>query len=294
MPRAHLGDVDIEYESVGEGTPLLLIGGLGAQLISWDDAFCDSLVTRGYRVVRFDNRDSGLSTILDDRGVPDLLSLVLGTGLAPYVLDDMALDVLGLLDHLDIARAHVVGMSMGGMIAQLLALRHPDRVMTLVAALSGPAGRPSAVPAPEVVEALLRAPGATFEEQVSAAVELRRALAGGGSGFDEAVARQRAIAQIERAHHPAGTMRQAAAVLASPNMLTSLHELAVPAMVMHGELDPLVPYRSAQAAARAIPDAVFVGVADLGHDLPAGVAWQLVDRITEFHSSRALSRQGPG
>lgn len=275
---------------MGEGEPLLLIGGLGSQLVSWDDAFCAVLAARGYRVIRFDNRDSGLSTIFEARGVPDLLGLLLGNGRAPYLLEDMAVDVLGLLDHLRVARAHVIGLSLGGMIAQLLALRHPDRVASVVAALSGPAGRPSAMPAPEVVQALLRTPGGTFEDRVSDAVELRRALAGGGSGFDEVEAGRRAALQIERAHHPTGTMRQAAAVLASPNMLTSLHSLTVPAMVVHGELDPLVPYASAEAAARAMPNAVFVGVPGLGHDLPAVVAAQLIDRITEFHSSRALSR----
>ena len=285
MPRANLGDIAIEYETLGQGDPLLLIGGLGAQLISWDDAFCERLAARGYQVIRYDNRDSGLSTILEERGVPDLLGLLLGSGSAPYLLDDMAYDALGLLDHLGIERAHVIGLSLGGMVAQLLALRHPDRVVTAVAALSGPPGRPSASPAPQVVESLLRTPGATFEQRVNDAVELRRALAGDGEGFDEPLARTRAIAQLERAHHPAGTMRQAAAVLASPNMLTALHAIRVPAMIVHGELDPLVPYSSAEAAARAIPHSLFVGVPRLGHDLPLAVALGLIDRITEFHAS---------
>ena len=290
MPRAQLREVDIEYETIGEGEPLLLIGGLGAQLISWDDGFCEVLAAGGYSVIRYDNRDAGLSTILEERGVPDLLALMLGAGDAPYRLDDMAADAAGLLDHLGIETAHVIGLSLGGMIAQLLALRNPGRVSSLVAALSGPPGRPASVPRPAVVEALLRPPSATFEERVSDAVELRRALAGEGADFDAVQARRRAIVQIERAHHPTGTMRQAAAVLASPNLLTSLHELSVPAMVVHGELDPLVPYASAAAAAQAIPGAVFVGIPGLGHDLPPRIALQLIGRIMEFHSSRALSR----
>ena len=275
---------------MGEGEPLLLIGGLGAQLISWDDGFCAVLAANGYQVIRYDNRDAGLSTILEARGVPDLLALLLGAGAAPYQLDDMAVDAAGLLDHLRIERAHVIGLSMGGMIAQLLALRHPDRVSSVVAALSGPPGRPASVPSPAVVEALLRPPGPTFEDRVADAVELRRALAGQGAEFDAVEARRRATAQIERAHHPSGTMRQAAAVLASPNMLTALHQLTVPAMVVHGELDPLVSYSSAAAAAQAIPGAAFVGIPGLGHDLPPRIALQLIDRIIEFHSSRALSR----
>lgn len=136
MPRAHLDGVDIEYETLGEGEPLVLIGGLGSQLISWDEGFCDTLAARGYQVIRFDNRDSGLSTICEDGGVPDLLGLLLGAGRAPYLLDDMAADVLGLIDHLRIHSAHLVGLSLGGMIAQLIALRHPRRVLTMVAALS--------------------------------------------------------------------------------------------------------------------------------------------------------------
>jgi pimeloyl-ACP methyl ester carboxylesterase len=290
VARAKAGEVDLEYEVLGEGRSLLLVGGLGSQLISWDDAFCNALVRRGYQVVRYDNRDSGLSTILEANGVPDLLGLLLGVGTAPYLLDDMARDALALLDHLGIAAAHVVGLSMGGMIAQLLAMRHPERVASVVAALSGPPGRPSGLPSPSVVEALLRPPSAVFEDRVSDAVELRRALAGGGDGFDEDQSRRRAAAQIERAHHPDGTMRQAAAVLGSPNMLTPLHELRVPAMIVHGELDPLVPFASAEAAARAIPNAVFVGVPKLGHDLPQHVAVELIERIGEFHSSLVPSR----
>ncbi len=284
MPRANVGEVELEYEVLGSGLPLLLIGGLGSQLVSWDDRFCDVLLERGYKVIRYDNRDAGLSTILEDRGVPDLLGLLLGDGAAPYLLDDMARDALGLLDYLQVDRAHVMGLSLGGMLALLLALHHSDRVASMVAALSGPPGRPSVIPAPPVVEALLRPPGATFEERVSGAVELRRALAGDGAGFDDADARRRAVAQINRAYHPAGTMRQAAAVLASPNMLSELSNLTVPALVVHGELDPLIPFASAQAAADSIPGAVFLGLPGLGHDPPAAVALDLIERVNDFHA----------
>lgn len=266
----------------GSGRPLLLIGGLGAQLISWDETFCDLLVARGRSVIRFDNRDSGLSTILDDGGVPDLLALLLDGGRAPYALEDMAADAIGLLDHLGIERIDVVGLSLGGMIAQLMALQHPARTASVVAALSGPAGRPANVPSTAVVDALLQAPASTFEERVAGAVDLRRALAGYGIRFDAEEARARAVAQISRAHHPAGTMRQAAAVLATRNRLEDLRGLRVPTMVIHGELDPLIPFSSARAAADVIPDARFVGVPDVGHDLPPAVALELLERIVEF------------
>lgn len=287
MPRAHAGDIELEYQVLGpaQATPLLLIGGLGAQLISWDDSFCAALVDRGYAVIRYDNRDSGLSTILDGRGVPDLLGLLLGGGVAPYVLDDMAADAVGLLDHLGIERAHLLGLSLGGMIAQLVALSHPGRVASVVAALSGPPGKPSAVPAPEVVEALLQPPGATFDERVAGAVELRRALAGAGAGFDAAWARRRAELQIVRAHHPAGTIRQAAAVLATPNRLSELGGLVPPAMLVHGDLDPLISFASAKAAAAAIPGAQFVAVAGLGHDLPPQIALDLIEKVGDFHAT---------
>ena len=290
MPRAQVSArIEIEYEVAGGGRPLLLVGGLGSQLISWDDRFCDLLVGRGYSVIRYDNRDAGLSTCLDELGVPDLLGLLVGGASAPYVLDDMAADAIGLLDHLGVERAHVVGLSLGGMIAQMLALQHPERVASVVAALSGPPGRPAKMPAPPVVEALLHRPGTTFDERVDDAVRLRRALSGGGDGFDQDDARRRAEAQITRAHRPGGTMRQAAAVLSTPNRLKDLHHIAVPAMVVHGELDPLVPFASAKAAAEAIPNASFIGVPGLGHDLPPGVALDLLERIADFHSELAFA-----
>jgi pimeloyl-ACP methyl ester carboxylesterase len=293
VPRATLNDqIELEYDVTGAGTPLLLIGGLGAQLISWDDRFCELLAGRGYQVIRFDNRDAGLSTALDRCGVPDLLGLLLEVGAAPYLLDEMAGDALGLLDELEVERAHVLGLSLGGMIALLLALQHPGRVLSVVAALSGPPGRPAHLPAPEVVEALLRRPSLDFEDRVMDAVELRRALAGDGAGFDADDARRRATAQIARSYRPAGTMRQAAAVLGSPNRLTDLGRIQVPTMIVHGELDPLVPFASARAAADAVPDATFIGLPGLGHDLPELVALDLLEQIADFHG-RSLAPHRP-
>jgi pimeloyl-ACP methyl ester carboxylesterase len=295
VPRARVSpSIELEYEVIGDGRPLLLIGGLGAQLISWDDEFTALLVERGYSVIRYDNRDAGLSTALESCGVPDVLGVLLGTASAPYALDDMAQDALCLLDHLGVERVDVLGLSLGGMIAQLLALSRPDRVASLVAALSGPPGRPAELPSSDVIEALLRPPGSTFDERVDRAVELRRVLAGDAIGFDAQDARRRAKAQILRAYRPAGTMRQAAAVLATPNRLHELGAIGVPAMVIHGELDPLVPFASARKAAEAIPKAVFVGVPGLGHDLPAALAVDLIARIGGFHAEVAAQITGPG
>lgn len=282
MPRARAGEVELEYEVLGDGVPLLLIGGLGSQLTSWDDEFCLALVDHGYKVIRFDNRDSGLSTGFDQHGVPDLLGLIVGEASPPYLLDDMAGDAAGLLAHLGIERARVLGLSLGGMIGQLLALEHPDLVISVVAALSGPPGRPSAMPAPEVVRALVRPPAESIDERIEAAVNLRRVLAAGGNGFDEALARKRAAAQIRRAHRPAGTMRQAAAVLGTPNRAGELGRMRVPTMFVHGDADPLIPFASAAAAAAATPDSTFFAVPGLGHDLPPKVAFDLVDRMIAF------------
>jgi pimeloyl-ACP methyl ester carboxylesterase len=285
VPRARVSpSIELEYEVIGTGRPLLLIGGLGSQLISWDDELCWALVGHGYSVIRFDNRDAGLSTALDACGVPDLLGLLLGSGRAPYLLDDMARDALGLLDHLGIQRVDVLGLSLGGMIAQLMALEAPQRLTSVVAALSGPAGRPTEVPAAPVIEALLRPPGVTLEERVDRAVELRRVLAGGARDFDVAAARRRAEAQILRSYLPVGTMRQAAAVLATPSRLPELPRVKTPTMVIHGELDPLAPFASARAAAQAMPNAIFVGLPGLGHDLTLALALTLIEGIADFHA----------
>jgi pimeloyl-ACP methyl ester carboxylesterase len=285
VARAQLGEIEIEYEVLGpkHGEPLLLIGGLGSQLTSFDDELCDELTRRGYLVVRYDNRDSGLSTSLDQSGVPDLLGLLVGGATAPYLLDDMAGDAAALLTHIGFERVHVLGLSLGGMIGQLLALQHPLLVSSLVAALSGPAGKPAALPEPEVIDALLKPPATMFAERVDAAVELRRVLAANDRAFDAAMARRRAEAQISRSYSPTGTMRQAAAVLATPNRLAELHRLRMPVLFLHGERDPLIPVASAMAAARAVRGAHLVTHPDLGHDLPPAAALDLVERMQALH-----------
>jgi pimeloyl-ACP methyl ester carboxylesterase len=287
VPQAKVGEVDLEYEILGPdaGEALLLIGGLGSQLVSWDDEFCQALVARGYRVIRYDNRDSGLSSSLDELGVPDLLGLAVGGAEPPYLLEDLARDAAGLLEHLGVEHAHVLGLSLGGMVGQILALERPDLVLSLVAVLSGPPGRPARLPEPAVLRALLRPPVDEPAGRVEAAVELRRALAGAGDGFNADHARRRAEVQIKRAHRPAGTMRQAAAVLATPNRLAELDRLTVPTLLVHGELDPLIPFESARAAAEAIPDSRFIAVPQLGHDLPPSVAFELIGWMVEFHRS---------
>ncbi len=280
VPRAAAGEVELEYEVFGDpGRPtVLLLAGLGGQLISWDDRFCSELVAAGLHVIRFDNRDAGLSTKLDHAGLPDLLGALLGSVPAAYTLDDLADDAVAVLDAAGVEKAHLLGISMGGMVAQLLALRHPERVLTLTCLMSGPAGRPSAAPAPEVVEVMLRTPVEDFAGRVAAAVELRRVLAA-SDDFDVQLARLRAEEQVLRAYFPAGTMRQAAAVLATPNRIAELARIDRPTLIAHGDRDPLVPFTAGSDLAAAIPGACFLALEGVGHDLPEDAARRVLEAM---------------
>ncbi|HEX6548126.1 MAG TPA: alpha/beta hydrolase [Candidatus Dormibacteraeota bacterium] len=280
MPKAAQDGVLLEYESLGSpGLPaVVLVAGLGGQLTSWDDPFCEALAARGLRVIRYDNRDSGLSTRLDAAGPPDLLASLFGAASAVYTLDELTDDLIAVLDAAGVERAHLVGMSMGGMIAQLASLRHPDRVLSVAILMSGPAGRPLEAPDPAIVELLLRPEPEDFAGRVTAAVELRRALAA-HEAFDVALATRRAEAQLLRSYYPVGTMRQAAAILATPNLLSELPRLRVPALVVHGERDPLVPFEVGRQTAAAIPGARFHPMAGVGHDLPEAEGPALLEAI---------------
>jgi pimeloyl-ACP methyl ester carboxylesterase len=287
VPRAAAGDVELEYEVCGDPScpAVLLLAGLGGQLISWDDRFCSELVAAGLSVIRFDNRDTGLSTKLDQAGLPDLLGALLGSAPAAYTLDELADDAAAVLDAAGVEKAHVLGISMGGMVAQLLALRHPDRVLTLTCLMSGPAGRPSAAPSPEVVEVMLRTPTEDFAGRVTAAVELRRVLAA-SEDFDVQLARLRAEEQVLRAYFPAGTMRQAAAVLATPNHTAQLARINRPALIVHGDRDPLVPFAAGTELATAIPGASFLVLEGVGHDLPEGSARRVLEAMLALIQTR--------
>ncbi len=280
MPRAAANDVELEYEVFGDPSSpaVLLLAGLGGQLVSWDERFCVELVNAGLHVIRFDNRDAGLSTKLDHAGVPDLLGALLGSVPAAYTLDDLADDAVAVLDAAGVEQAHLLGLSMGGMVAQLVALRHPHRVLTLACLMSGPAGRPAAAPAPEVVEVMLRTPADDFAGQVTAAVELRRVLAA-SEDFDVQLARLRAEEQVLRAYFPAGTMRQAAAVLATPNRRAELGQIDRPVLVVHGDRDPLVPFSAGSELAAAIPGSCFLTLEGVGHDLPEDAAQRVLEAV---------------
>jgi pimeloyl-ACP methyl ester carboxylesterase len=269
--------IQIAYESFGSsgGRPLLLIMGLGAQLIHWDDELCELLAEQGHHVVRFDNRDSGLSTHLHDEGVP-----ALGTS-SSYLLDDMADDAAGLMDALGWTAAHVVGASMGGMIAQTLAIRHPERVLTLTSIMSTP-GPNVAPPTPEASAVLLAPPAPDRAGVLAQALETWSVI--GSPGFDldrERIVRMSGQA-YDRSFDPPGTTRQLAAILASGDRTEQLGTLGVPALVIHGEADLLVPVAGGQATAAAIPGARLLTFPGMGHDLPKPLWPEIVDAITKL------------
>ena len=271
MPRANANGIEIEYEAFGDpsGAPLLLIAGLGAQMISWDEDFCGLLASRGFRVIRFDNRDAGRSTWME----------------AAYALDDMAADAAALLESLDIPAAHVVGASMGGFIAQLVALDHPDRVLTLTSIMSGPSGEEHVQPT-ERGRAVLFVPAPeTREQRVEVGVWAKKELLGPADPFDDTYERARIERAVDRAYHPAGFVRQLQAIAAAPGRLERLGSLRAPALVIHGDADILVPVENGRNVAAAIPGARLVEIEGMGHDVPKRVWAQVADEIA------AIARQ---
>jgi pimeloyl-ACP methyl ester carboxylesterase len=298
MPRASVDGLEIEYDTFGdrEARPLLLVMGLGAQMILWDEAFCADLARRGHFVIRFDNRDVGLSSKLDHLGAPDPADLMMRIMArapfeVPYGLEDMARDALGVLDALALRSAHVVGASLGGMIAQTMAIVAPDRVRSLTSMLSS-TGDASLPPSkPEAAAALLAPRPADSESNVARVVELFRVIGSPGFPFEENEIRARELRAYERCHHPDGVLRQLVAVLTATSRREALRRLEVPALVIHGDADPLVPLEGGLDTARAIPGAELLVIPGMGHDLPRPV-WpriaDAVERLTRRAEARAV------
>jgi pimeloyl-ACP methyl ester carboxylesterase len=283
VPRARANGIVLEYETFGDtkAQPLLLIMGLGAQMITWDDQFCEQLADRGFHVIRFDNRDVGLSTRMEDAGNPDMASAFSGDPQPAYELDDMADDAAGLLDSVDIPAAHIVGASMGGFIAQLVAINHPENVLSLTSIMSGPGGRDEVAPKPEGAAVLMVSPPDSREERIEQAMFFRRVLLGPGDPFDEAHERARATRSVDRAYYPPGVGRQLLAILAAKSRLQRLKEVRVPTLVIHGVDDVLVPVENGRLVAEAVPDARLIEIDGMGHDLPKRVWPQVLDAIVE-------------
>lgn len=280
-------DIEIVYDTFGDqgSPPMLLIMGIGGQLISWDEELCEKLATQGYLVIRYDNRDIGLSTKFDDAGVPDLSKIfqasMQGEAVqAPYSLGDMAGDAVGLLDVLGIEAAHVVGVSMGGMIAQMMAIDHPDRVLTMTSIMSSTWDPELPPPTPEAIMVLTTPAPSDFEGYIERSIKAGKILSGPRFPFDEARARVRAERAFNRGLSLDGKARHLAAVLSSGSRRERLKFVKVPSLVIHGDADPLVPVEAGIDTANSIPGAELMIIEGMGHALPPAVWPQMIEAIT--------------
>ena len=290
MPRAHANGVELEYETVGDpaGRPLLLVQGLGAQLTTVEDGLCQELASRGFLVIRYDNRDAGLSTWFDDARPVNLTAIWGGdhSSLA-YTLEDMADDAAGVLAAAGVESAHVAGISLGGMIAQLLATRHPARVRSLASIMSTTGDRAVGQPSGEAASVLVAPMPADREAFIEQTVVNAKAIGSGTAfPFDAEAVRRGAARGYDRAYHPKGTGRQFAAILAAGDRTPDLARIRVPTLVVHGEEDQIIGVSGGEATAAAIPGARLLRVPGLGHELPPGFWPTLVDALVE-HADRA-------
>jgi len=293
MPKAETNGITIEYDTFGDRTQpaLLLIMGLGGQLIDWDKDICSRLADNGHHVIRFDNRDVGFSTKLDEAGVPDIARAFndIAQGKkpdAPYTLDDMAADAAGLLDALNIEKAHVCGISMGGMIAQTMALNHPDKVLSLISIYSSTGSPHLPPPSPEAMQVLMQPPPRERKAYTDYLMNVFKTISGSGFPFDEDWHRELAAKRYERAIDAEGTARQFAAILASGSRKSALAAIRVPTLVIHGTDDPLVPVEGGKETAEVIPDAELWIIEAMGHDLPHGGPWPRIVEAICAHTKK--------
>ena len=272
VQRVTVGDVDLAYITAGDPAdpPVLLVAGLGAQLISWEDGFCQALVDRGLYVIRFDNRDAGLSTHLGESGE------------IAYPLTELAADAAGLIDVLGLGSAHVVGVSMGGMIVQLLAIEHPGRVRSLTSIMSTTGDREVGEASDAAIALLMAPPAANREAVIEGSVLSNRVMGSPSYPTTPDEVRARAARAYDRAYDPAGFARQLQACLTTPDRTDALRRLELPALVVHGAADPLIGVSGGRATAAAIPGSELLVIDGVGHELPEAVWPAVVDRIAEL------------
>jgi pimeloyl-ACP methyl ester carboxylesterase len=285
--------IEVEDHGPTSGEPLVLIMGLGMQLLGWHEDFVDRLVDRGFRVIRFDNRDIGLSQAFDHLGVPNVAAMAFKSLLglpvhSPYGLPEMAADTVGLLDALGIARAHVCGASMGGMIAQQLAVRHPARVKSLTLMMTSSGARRLPGPSLKMRNAMMTRPpsAAPFDSIVDHYVQLYRMIGSPGFPSSDEYLRQRLTRSVRRAYRPRGVARQFAAIIADGDRSALLPGIQAPTAVLHGREDPLVPVAAGHDLAAKISGATLEVIEGWGHDLPPPLWPRLVQAI-ETAASRA-------
>src|SRR5262245_54305624 len=286
-----IGDVELCYETFGDPSDpaMLLIMGLGTQMLGWDNEFCEQLAARGFFVVRYDNRDIGRSTIFDSSPVPTIGQIVRrDKRAASYTLAEMAADGVGLLDHLGVERAHVVGASMGGMIAQTIAARRPERVLSLVSIMANTGSRWSGQPALRTFPKFLRPLSSDRQTYIDQAADLFAWIGSPGFERDEPRLRELLGRMYDRGHNIGSSARQLAAIVASGDRTPELRHITAPTLVIHGRGDRLVAPSGGRATARAIPGARLLMIDGMGHDLPRGAWPQILDAIVE-NTGRAAS-----
>jgi pimeloyl-ACP methyl ester carboxylesterase len=286
--------IELVYDTFGdpEATPLLLIAGLGDQMLAWSEDFCSQLAAQGYWVIRFDNRDAGLSAKFDHAGTPSFLKLIWAFVrnkpiAVPYTLHDMALDAVGLLDALNVSAAHIVGGSLGGLIAQDLAYRHAQRVRTLTLLISSTMNPRLPPPRPKSL-VLFASPKPGLEGYVEHIVRARRAVRGSRFPFNEAALRAHAKQLYERNPDTRGTARQIAALFANRYDERAIKSITAPTLVIHGSADPLIPLRHAYYTAKILPDATLLIIEGMGHEFPPEVWPQVIDAIVQ-HTTQGAS-----
>ena len=282
--------IELCYQEMGDadGEPLLLVMGLATQMLAWDEGFCGLLVERGFRVIRFDNRDIGRSTKIESAGVPRRLDMMAGRrASAPYLLRDLAADTVGLMDHLDVESAHIAGASMGGMIGQVLAAEHPEIVRSLTSIMSNTGSRWNGHPAPAMLRWLLKAPPSTRDQVVDRAAAIF-GIVGSKDLHDEEHIREMAGRSYDRNHDPRGPGRQLGAIIATGDRGQMLSTIEAPTLVIHGTRDKLVRPSGGKATAKAIPDSRLKKVEGMGHDLPRPLWDELIADISR-HAKAADS-----
>jgi pimeloyl-ACP methyl ester carboxylesterase len=291
---ARVGEVELCWQQFGAGEdpPMLLIAGLGAQMILWPDGFCERLADRGFQVIRFDNRDAGRSTVLHRAGSPSVRRALDGDlSEAAYTLSEMAADAVGLLEALGIERAHLVGTSLGGMVAQMVAIEYPWRVRSLASIMSTTGDRSVGGATPEGLEALTTAAPADREGYIETTVRLRKLIGSPGFAADDDYLRAIAASSFDRGYHPDGTARQVVAIVATGDRTPRLRELDLPTVVIHGDSDPLIDVSGGRATAAAIRGAELVVIPGMGHNLPEETWPTIVDAIVA-NAQKATTEEG--
>lgn len=295
IETVRVGTIDLAYETFGDPKdhPVVLVMGLGTQMLAWPDAFCEEMAASGRYVVRFDNRDCGLSTHLDHLGVPLPQRVLVKVDRAPYSIDTMGADTVGLFDALGLDRVDLVGASMGGFIAQAVALSNPERLRSLTLMMTSTGSRLVGYPSPKVARQLLKRRAVRDrDDAMHTAVSIFRLIGSPGYVFDEDYLQYLAGCSYDRAYDPKGYLRQLAACLTQPDRTDRLRKLTVPTLVMHGLHDPLIAASGGLSLARTIPGARFVGYSGMGHDLPRELWSPMAGEILR-HGDAAAQQVAP-